>query len=87
MKIFFFLFRSESSSESEDETKGNKSSKGVSSPTESGTPEPPEISPIGGDDSPVGSPGGEGEEEEEGTRKEVQTVEGIFGDAADLSSS
>ncbi len=34
----------------------------------------------------MGSPGGEGEEEE-GTRKEVQTVEGIFGDAADLSSS
>lgn len=53
------------------------------SPGESGTPEPPEISPLGG--SPIRSPKGSGGGDPE--QKRDQTVEGIFGDAADISSS
>lgn len=79
------ISRSDSSSESD----ADKASK-TGSPAGSGTPEPPQMSPLGG--SPLE------EEEEEGgdpqqPRKgggggsERQTVEGIFGDAADLSSS
>ena len=89
--IFLSLFpyqRSESSSESEADGEATKMDTG--SPAGSGTPEPPEMSPLGGsplEGSPVrGSPSAD-DESGEGDSAQKQTVEGIFGDAADLSSS
>lgn len=73
-----YNYRSESSSESEDDGRGQGVAVGTGSPAGSGTPEAPEVSPLGG--SLVGSP-------KEGGAQQGQTLEGIFGDAADLSSS